>query len=776
MNWNKIMDRGRAADDSDHRPPEDESGPAFLPPWQAIKLILAREIRDQLRDRRTLFVIAVLPILLYPLLGMSVAHILQFRGEQPTRVLIVGVKNLPQDPRLIEGLHFTTSLYTRPERAALMELTLLQEEAGDTEGREAWQKARKAVESGQFETALYFSPDFAARLDRCRRSMHAGVNWSGYREPVRTVPSEPLPRPEVCYSSANEKSQITFARVWELLQRWNEKVIQANLVSLGIPPSTAAPVDPSVEDVAENSSYKGAAIWSKVLPVILLIWALSGAFYPAVDLCAGEKERGTLETLLCSPALRSEIVLGKLLTIMLFSAATALLNLISMVITAWMVLGHYEGFGPPPLLSCLWMLVALVPASALFSALSLALAAFARSSKEGQYYLIPLLVVTMPLTLFPAMPGVELTLGTSLIPVTGIVLVLRAVLEGNYAQAFQFLPPVLAVTAVCCALAIHWAIDQFNTESVLFREGERFHLGHWVRHVLRNRRATPRVGGALCCGMIILMVRFLIGLAGLEPVNFAEFAWVAVVTQLAAVVLPTLLLTLVLTRSARQTLLFRRSRRGTLLAAILLAVVIQPIVNLIAAGVMHLYPFSEEITMALESTQRILKDVSLEQAILVLAVLPAVGEELAFRGFILSGLRHLGRPWRAIVLSAIFFGLTHSILQQSLVACLVGVVLGLVAVRSGSLLPCIAFHLIHNSLQLVAAQMPGHRNDWSVVPYLIIDGPADRVTYTWPVVVASGLASAAIGYWFLRRNYRKSVEEMQQERIARKRFVKPAAE
>ena len=177
--------------------------------------------------------------------------------------------------------------------------------------------------------------------------------------------------------------------------------------------------------MAEDTAYRGAALWSKILPVMLLIWAMTGAFYPAVDLCAGEKERGTLETLLSSPAERSEIVLGKLLTIMVFSMATAVLNLVSMGVAGWLILGRMPEFGPPPPLAPLWLAMALVPISALYSALCLALAALARSTREGQYYLVPLLLVTMPLAVLPMAPGVELTLGNSLIPVTGVVLLLR---------------------------------------------------------------------------------------------------------------------------------------------------------------------------------------------------------------------------------------------------------------------------------------------------------------------------------------------------------------
>ena len=96
--------------------------------------------------------------------------------------------------------------------------------------------------------------------------------------------------------------------------------------------------------------------------------------------------------------------------------------------------------------------------------------------------------------------------------------------------------------------------------------------------------------------------------------------------------------------------------------------------------------------------------------LLLIAVVPAVCEELAFRGFILSGFRHLGHKWRAIVYSALLFGLAHGILQQSLIASLVGVVLGYLAVQSGSILPGMVFHLCHNAL---ASSTAGSRRNAS---------------------------------------------------------------
>ena len=143
----------------------------------------------------------------------------------------------------------------------------------------------------------------------------------------------------------------------------------------------------------------------------------------------------------------------------------------------------------------------------------LACAAFARSTKEGQYYLMPLLLIIMPLMMLPLSPGVELTLGNSLIPVTGVVLLLRSVIEGQYWQALPYLLPVGVVTLSCCLLAIRWAEDQFNRESVLFSESERLDLGRWLTHLFRDRADTPTLAQAILCIVVVSIVQFFVSLS-----------------------------------------------------------------------------------------------------------------------------------------------------------------------------------------------------------------------------------------------------------------------
>ncbi len=733
--------------------------------WSNVKLILHREVRDQLRDRRTLFMIAVLPLLLYPLLGMSMFQVLQFVREHATRVLVIGADELPEAPQLIEGDHFAERWFSSAAKARLLQLSFVTGEAKTNSADEIFADARRSVAQGEYEAVVYFPPGFGRQLGEFRKSL------TGDREATAEESKRSVPSPEVYYNTAKEKSQITFIRVEQVIARWTEAIGKQNLAESHLPETAARPFELAEHDVAVEHGHRDAAVWSKLLPFLLLIWALTGAFYPAIDLCAGEKERGTLETLLSSPAERSEIVWGKLLTIMLFSMVTALLNLASMGVTGSLIVHSLpKEIGSPPTLTPLWLVLALVPMSALFSALCLALASFARSSKEGQYYLMPLMLITMPLVLLPMAPGVELTLGNSLIPVTGVVLLLRALLEGNSLEALPYLPVVVMVTLACCLWSIRWAVDQFNSESVLFRESERLDLGLWLRHLVRDRGDTPSPAEALFCGLLILTIRFFLGLVmdQTPPKTFEPWAKLVLITQLTTVLTPALLMTIMLTRSPRKTLLLRLPPLGSVPAAVLLAVVLHPVVAQLSIIVQRIYPVSEAMREALALPLD--AHTPMWQLVAVLALTPAFCEELAFRGFMLSGLRHLGHKWQAILISSIFFGIVHGMLQQSIVACILGMVIGYLSVQTGSLLPAMVYHFTNNSLPLLLGHLidqPAARQfPWN---WLLVRHDEVPYVFTWPATALAGLAAAGLLYWFHRLPYSRTAEEALQAALDRQR-------
>jgi sodium transport system permease protein len=736
--------------------------------FKNIRLILAREVRDQLRDQRTLFMIFVLPILLYPLLGMSILQITQFMQEQPSRILVVGAVDLHDLPPLIEDERFAKNLFDDPNRARLLQVTFSREESqsrADQEARKPTVSQRtaalRAVETGKYDAALYFPDDFGKKLDAFRQSMQ---QWS---EPVR---EGAIPSPEIIYSTAHEKSLIAWSRLLDVQREWKECIVENNLVVSGLPTFAARPFMTESVDVAGETVLRGAASWAKILPMLLMLWAMTGAFYPAVDLCAGEKERGTLETLLSSPAQRSEIVLGKLGTIVLFSSITAVLNLVSMGITGWAAMSKLPGFGPPPVTAAIWLSLALVPVAVLFSALCLALAAFARSTKEGQYYLMPMILVIMPLVVLPMSPSMELNLGNSLIPVTGLVLLLRNVLEGDYWRALEYVTPVSAVTLACTVLAVRWAVEQFNSESVLFRDSERLELRLWLRRLISERKATPTVAAAVLCGVAILSIRYFLGLAAPQPTDFQGFAVLTLVTQLVVVAAPALLLTFLFTRSPGKTLLLQRPSKKALAAipiAALLAFALHPVATAVASGVGTLYP-SDSLQSAAKKLEYMFQAVPFWQVLLVFAVAPAICEELAFRGVILSGFRHLGHKGRAVIYAAMLFGVTHSILQQSIVAMFMGVAIGFIAVQTGSIWPCMAFHAVNNSILLAISRLPSdaiYRS--SLLNTILARINEGMYEYHWSLILAGGVLSLLLLLWFALLPGTQSAEEALQASIAK---------
>jgi len=352
------------------------------------------------------------------------------------------------------------------------------------------------------------------------------------------------------------------------------------------------------------------------------------------------------------------------------------------------------------------------------------------------------------------LPAVRLNLGSSLIPITGMMLLLRAVVEGQYAEAALFAPPVLLVTGGCCLLAIRWAVGQFNNESVLFRESERVDLGLWLRHLVRDRGPTPTFGQAMACGIILLTIRFFATFAAKAPTGWHEFALLQFVTLAVLVALPVLIMTATLTRSPRATLLLSATSGKALLLATLLAFTLHPVAMWIAEGVQQLYPLNERMLAQIQDVQRIIASApSIWHILALMALAPAICEELAFRGFILSGLRHMGHKWGAIVISSLLFGVTHGILQQSISATLVGLVIGYVAVQTGSLLPGIVFHLVYNTLGVSAALGGGAW--WASL--LQVDG--ETADYRWLVIVAGTLLSVAILAWFHRLPHATTPEE-----------------
>ncbi|MDE0736516.1 MAG: ABC transporter permease subunit, partial [Pirellulaceae bacterium] len=276
--------------------------------WSNVRLIFARELRDQLRDRRTLLTILALPLLLYPLLGMTYLQMAQFLKESPTRIWILGTDHLPATPPLLDdsGKLFPEKLFPK-EKQSLLELTTNPRLPDGVSQEQLLSHATETIESGEQEIIVYFPQNFADQLKTFREAVARYRTEDISLEDMEKVT---VPAPIIYINTASDKSQLGFRRTDNILREWRQSIVKASFLESRIPAQASTPFQLEQVDVARTAS-KQAAVWSKILPFFALVWALAGAFYPAVDLCAGEKERGTLETLLCSPADRREIVWGK---------------------------------------------------------------------------------------------------------------------------------------------------------------------------------------------------------------------------------------------------------------------------------------------------------------------------------------------------------------------------------------------------------------------------------------------------------------------------------
>jgi sodium transport system permease protein len=658
-----------------------------------VLLVLQKEVREAIRDRRTLFVTLVLPMLLYP--GLMIG---------------LGTAALRQQGKLQEAAQRYALSGPVPEALrASLEATkgLLPADPADPE---------KALRAGEIHLVVKAAPDFPEVLA-------AGGTA----------------RLELLHDSASEPSAEARRKAAAAVTKYREEVLSRRLEEKGIARAWINPVEvpsPAATDVA-SAGKRGAHVFGRILSMMLVIMVVTGAFTPAVDSVAGEKERGTMETLLVCPATRLEVVLGKFLSVLAVSVATALGNLVSMGLTFGQfasslgVKGQIDfsiGLG-----TAATIFAVLLPMAALFAAMALALSTLARSTKEAQTYLTPLMLVSLPLAMVSVVPNIELTFGIAAVPVSGAVLLFRDLLlaQGEPAllgKVAPMVPVVLGTTALAAGLAIRWAVWMFEREEVLFRDpGEPF---SW-RDLRPVRRAgsVPGPGAAFFLPAATLAATFFLAQAVLTPERVATPFGVAL-QQL--VMLGGVAASLAIARlDPRATLGLRAAGALPMLGALLLGCGTAAATPWLT-GVLGLDPVQESETAKL--LKKLLASLPGPALVLLLGVLPAAAEETLFRGWTLRGLRSQMSGFAAVVLSSVLFGAFHLEPERIAFTTVLGLALGFLALRTGSLWPGVLAHALHNGISVAVAKYAGPGGFWEEM------GSGGS-----PALGAAGLAAAALG-------------------------------
>ncbi len=425
---------------------------------------------------------------------------------------------------------------------------------------------------------------------------------------------------------------------------------------------------------------------------------ITGAVYPAIDLTAGERERGTLEILIAAPVPRFELLSAKYIAVVTVAVLTAVVNVVAMTLTlALSGLGPLVFEGGVSFLLLFMLFGLLILFAAFFSAVLLCLSSFARSFKEAQAYLIPLMLVSLAPGILAMLPGLKLDLLLATVPLLNVVLLARDLMGGS---AEPLLALVICVTTLVYALAaLSLAARVFGSENVLYSE-----QSGWTDLFRRPDEPQPVADLATALWCLALTI----------PLHFALRAALPLASALGMV--PVLLV-----MTAGSVVLFgampfafahrnhvglisgfrlHRPRAAALLAGVVLGCSLWPLVLEMLALVQTALPdFVQEHAAAAARSMR-------GAGLFALApfVAAAICEELFFRGFLFQALRRITGAPTTIMVTALVFGLTHAALGgalglgQLVPSILLGLVLGVVCWLSGSVWPGLVLHVCHNAI------------------------------------------------------------------------------
>jgi len=394
--------------------------------WKNIKLIFTKELVGTIRDKRTIIAMIIIPLIFYPLLFAGIGYFSKVGSmksqEATSKIMIYGAEFAPQ---LVKHLQDYEKI----------EVLTIEEDSP------------AKLQNGDIQVVLVVPPDFKYKIQQ--------------EEPGKLI---------LKYDTTEAKSRIAQKRVNQIIEKYKDEIILQRLSRLDLKEEFITPLILQEENIATAEKMTGSFL-AVLLPYLIIILIFAGAMHTAVDITAGEKERGTIATLLVSQISRLEIVLGKCFAVMLISFTSMILGLLGLTLaflSGASIAGGIKGVNFGISINTIFLLfLVLFPLVGLASAVLVMVGIFARNIREASSYITPIYMLTVLLGIVSVSQGMELTGKMFLVPVLNSSFVFKELLMGKI--YWGHILTTFSANIIIAGIALFGATRLFNKEEVLFR-------------------------------------------------------------------------------------------------------------------------------------------------------------------------------------------------------------------------------------------------------------------------------------------------------------------
>lgn len=682
---------------------------------KAFKLLLKKELLDVFRDKKAIIMMVLVPILLYPLIffgSMAVMTMIQSNMEEGEYKVAIVASDDGALKSAVEKHNENAKVEAREK--AETEST----DQGNSSDDSVSQKNSASTSANGIATDVLTlvdapSGDYQEALQN--EELDAYVT-SSKDSSGKTVY-------EVYYVSSITNSSYAAGIVRDVVDELSREESKEKIQAAGLDADVIMnPVVYESEDLASSEQSAGS-ILGMILPFLLVLSLLMGTMYPAIDVTAGEKERGTLETLLTLPVSNREIIFSKFFTVAIIGIISALLNIVSiafMGIYMIRLMGDamesmgisFAGIDIGKFIPAIIFTVLAILAFSLFiSAVTMCITSLAKSYKEANNYITPLMLVVMLTGYIGFIPNIELTHTMALVPVANICLMIKNLLL--FKVEYKLVAVVLMSNVLYAIVAVLILSRIYDSENVLFDEGK-FSLKLFERRSNMKKGGVPTTGDAWFMVVFVMFAYLYLGSVLEMKYGFGGIFGI----QMIIFVLP-LLYVLYTKRSILQTYSFRKTKLMNFVAALFMGCGTMLIGIILTSFVSMLFPTEAEMV-----SSGLMNELMSDNELLTFAVValtPAICEEMLFRGFLFSAFRGRYKIVVSVLLTAVIFGVYHMSIVRFFTTALLGAALAVIVYYSDSIFPAMMMHAINNGIAVLQMYHPDTMEN--VFPLFAVEEP-----------------------------------------------------